>query len=174
MGTRSLNGLISLLLVSLLVGCGWHLRGQGTGASMGGAQVYLSVQGGPELENRVRSELLASQANLVERQENADIALFVLGERQVREIVGVDRNIDANEYELRYRLSYRVENGEGVELLPASQSSSVRSYEYDADNVQASRAREERLSQELRYDAVRLMLLRVQSLLGATAEPEAE
>lgn len=151
-----------LMLALLLTACGWQLRGVGGGAAgLDGAAVY--VAGSPErlLRDAVDEGLSAGGARQVAAPADADLVLRIVGDARERRTLTVDRDIRVREYELRYRLTFELENAEGEPLLERSQVNTVRGFRADRDDPVGTEGREEELLVDLRRDAVRLMLLQV-------------
>ncbi|RLK51341.1 LPS-assembly lipoprotein [Alkalispirillum mobile] len=162
-----------LLLALLLTACGWQLRGVGGGAAgLDGTAVYVDGSPARDLRQALAEGLANSGADEVESLADADLVLRIVGDSRDRRSLAVDRQIQAREYELRYRLEFELENAEGDRLMDRNQITTVRGYRVDRDDPVGTDRREDELLLDLRRDAVRLMLLQVAA--NKDAEPQAE
>ncbi|ABI55755.1 LPS assembly lipoprotein LptE [Alkalilimnicola ehrlichii MLHE-1] len=153
---------MALLLALLLSACGWQLRGVGGGAAgLDGTAVYVAGSPARALQDAVDEGLSVSGARQVDSAEAADLVLRIVGDARERRTLTVDRDIRAREYELRYRLTFELDNADGEHLLARSQVNAVRGFRADRDDPVGTEGREEELLIDLRRDAVRLMLLQV-------------
>lgn len=156
---------VSILLPSLAA-CGWHLRGSGPGAvSLEGVRISVDSRAGrDDLYREVYVSLLAAGAELVDAQEGVPSLVLESESRQRRAISGT-RADEVREYELRYRLSWRLRDGDGEELQ-ADTFEQLREYRRDEQQVLGSEGQEDAIVAEFRRDAAFLLVDRIQALLG--------
>lgn len=152
---------IVVLLSALLAGCGWHLRGVGGGDLSDRAVLVESRLGAGPLTNQALSLLDAYGARVVETRAAAEQVLVILAERYEQRTLVTDENGDALEYELRYYLSFRVEGPEGEVLQSQQTVFTDGAYQADPLDAVGTQARRDRLAEELRFEAVQLMLARL-------------
>jgi len=156
--------LIVCLLVVLLAGCGWQLRGT-VGGGLADVPVQVTSDTGSRLGERVSSELTNLGAQVVPDAAQARLVLEVADANRSRRTVATDDRGFAIEREVTFQLRFRVRPG--GEAPPEATSSPLQTvttrgaYPVDPDNLQASEAEEDALAADLRDDAIRLMLSRV-------------
>ncbi|PWG64106.1 LPS-assembly lipoprotein LptE [Spiribacter halobius] len=157
------RALILLGLSLALTACGWQLRGA-TGGGFEGTVLRLQGDVDTPVLRLAEAELLDLGAQVAAAGAAADAVLVVTGADTRRRTVSVDDRGRAREYELTYRLSFRLEPpdeaAERPRLAPQTVTTSA-AYAVDPLDTQAADARETQLGRELRVDAVRLMLARV-------------
>ncbi|WP_040661909.1 LPS-assembly lipoprotein LptE [Nitrococcus mobilis] len=154
--------LSQLLVVALLVGCGWHLRGSGGGADLEGVMVYvLPEMGEGELANVTTDTLRNYGAQVVGDQPVADWVLVLLGQQTNRRTVSVTSQGQARAYELSYTLHFRVDTAEGEALLDEQTVAPQVVYQADPQNVLGRESQERRLIEQLRRQALDLMMGRL-------------
>jgi LPS-assembly lipoprotein len=153
----------SLLLIVLLTGCGWQLRGAGAG--FGGEAVYVESEvGAGELAFEAARTLSDLGARIVEDPAAADTIVVLVDESVSRTTLAVNERGRATEYELRYSLAFRVEDAGGV-----LGRQTVRTYQaYDANPLDplAEQSERERVLRDLREEAVNTMVARVARIRG--------
>jgi LPS-assembly lipoprotein len=155
-----------LFLALLLGACGWQLRGSG-GNHIEGREVYVELRANAELLARqVERGLTQSGARIVDTKEAAEAILVVLSERVSRRTIAVDRTARAREYELSYRVQFQLETSNGDLLRGPETVSAQGNYRFDREDVAGTESRERDLEEDLRRDAVRLLLARVQAALA--------
>jgi LPS-assembly lipoprotein len=147
----------SLVLVALLVsGCGFHLRGN---IVLPEGMQALSVKAVDPLnplklvlEQKLRSNKLFDA--------DATSSIEILGDELVRETLSVNDRARVSEFELQYRISFRI-NQDQTE--GATQNLEVRR-EYSFDEAQALGAAQEEaiLTEELRGELADMVLARLQ------------
>lgn len=164
--------LLLALLIGLLTGCGWHLRGSGpSAASLEGRRLYVDSEVAGELPATVARGLRLAGAETVPAPEAADAVLALLGEQVQRRAAAVSENARVQEYEIAYRLRFRLVSPGGGLILPEQEVGSSQVYRYDRTNVLGSQSQEAVVTERLRQDAIRLLLPRVQAALQAAATP---
>lgn len=163
-GPVALQRLVACLLVVLLAGCGWQLRGT-VGGGLADVPVQVTGDTGSRLGERVSSELANLGARVVSDAAQARLVVEVADASRSRRTVATGDRGFATEREVTYRLRFRVRPG--GEAPPEATSSPLQTvttrgaYPVDPDNLQASEAEEDALAADLRDDAIRLMLSRV-------------
>ncbi|MFW6380174.1 MAG: LPS assembly lipoprotein LptE [Halorhodospira sp.] len=153
------------LLAAVATGCGWRLRGAPGGASLEGRALQVRDQAGsPELRRAVRRGIEGAGGREVEDLAAADWVLTLHGHGRSRRKGQVGTDGEVVDYELTYTVTYSVASHEGETLLRRQSLEAQRTFAEPAGGADARRAREEELEAELRAEAVRLMMLRLQTL----------
>lgn len=103
--------------------------------------------------------------------DNPDMAIVLVEEREDKRIVAVGSNTLASEYELSAEARYFISDAEGNILAPESTASVLRSYEFNENNV-VSKAEEERIIQrEMRRELAQQIIRRLR-FIGTSSESE--
>ncbi|MQM37548.1 LPS-assembly lipoprotein LptE [wastewater metagenome] len=161
--TRALTVCLAAVIVA---GCGWQLRGAGMEGLSGRAVAVTAPNGLSTLERVVRRELNALGGRMV-AEGAGEQSLELVSENQNRRVLAKDDRGRAEEYELTYRLSYRI-GTPGSDTPPRSMVATTDgTYRADGNDALAEQSRRNRLVESLRVEAVRLMLARL-----AAASPE--
>ncbi|GEM_PF-360469 len=163
---------VALALLVLVTACGWHLRGAGQGALEGQRLAVQSEVGEGELLQLTRQSLRRFGAEVVNADAEAPM-LVLLGNNTRRRTIETDDDGRARAWELTYRLSFMLRpaatsasgDERGAPLIRTRTVRASDTYEAAPRNVQAEQAQRERIRQELRDEALRLMLSQVASAL---------
>jgi LPS-assembly lipoprotein len=150
-----------LLAATLLVAaCGFQLRGV---AELPFESIY--VQAAPksllaqEIMRAVRS---GSSTRVAEKPDTAEVTLQIITERQERQILSLTGGGRVAEYQLRYRVMFRLTDMKKREYIPASEIVLSRDYAYRDDQVLSKESEEALLYRDMRSDAVRQLVRRLQ------------
>jgi LPS-assembly lipoprotein len=102
-----------------------------------------------------------SQPKLVARPEDAQVVLQVLSEIQETQILSLTTAGQVAEYQLRYRVSYRLHDNANKDWIPPNDILLRRDLTYDVQAVLAKADEMALLFQSMREDAVRQMMRRM-------------
>lgn len=150
------------LLVAALTACGWTLRGSG-GASLDGRGVQVVDNAGSSaLRRSVERSVEGAGGRVVDQAREDDLVITLYGEGDSQRTLSVGSDGEVTENEVTYNFQYSVSDARGETVLSRQRMQSSRAY--PKDNPEQARRRRQELVEELREDAVRLMLLRVQIL----------
>lgn len=150
----------ALLLAVLLAGCGFHLRGA-LNLSDEIAPVYLQAGSMQALGREIKSLLQSNRIAMSGSESGANTVLVLLSESRRNRVLSVDSNGRAREYLLSYTASFSVQIGQGK---PRDDSIEVsRSLLFDDNAVLAFANEADMVYSELRRDAARRILLKLQA-----------
>jgi len=144
-----------------LAACGFQLRGV---ATLPFESIY--VQAAPksllaqEVKRAVRS---GSSTRVIEQPDQAEVTLQIITEAQERVILSLTVGGRVAEYELRYRVLFRLTDAKQREHIPASEILLRRDYIYNDSQVLASESEEALLYRDMRSDAVQQLVRRLQA-----------
>ncbi|VAX11881.1 hypothetical protein MNBD_GAMMA24-2326 [hydrothermal vent metagenome] len=144
-----------------LQSCGFHLRGL---VEMPPELKSIYIEGGlpnSQMREILRQKLIGSQVNVLERPEKSGAVLRILKDKITRRIASVNTLGQPNEYELKYSLSYQLEDGRGRALLVPREISLLRTYRYDPDNILSVEEEAQRIKLEMARSAVNQMLRQI-------------
>lgn len=143
------QALLLVLLLLLLSGCGFQLRGLYDIPESLSQVALLSSSSDTQLERTLGKAL---EANGVQISSQAVYRIELLDQRFQRRTLSLDSSARASEYELRGDVTFRVTNQQEEELLPARTLISERSYNVDSSNITASDSQEPVLRQQIHQD----------------------
>jgi len=161
-------------MIAVATACGWQLRGSGQGDIEGEPLIVASELGEGAVVQLTRQSLRRLGARVVEAGDAAP-TLRLTSENTSRRTIATDDDGRASAWELAYRLSFSLRpasdassDGEQTPPPPLLRERTVRaSQTYDAapQDALAEEAQRERLIEELREEAVRLMISQVATAL---------
>lgn len=153
------RGFVVLLSLLLISACGWRLRG--SMALPPGIDV-IYVQGDSELIIEPMKELLrANRVRVADGLSGAQLLIDIQRYDEQRRVVSVGANTRVSEYELIADAVFTVSDAQGGELLPASEATLIRAYQYDQDNILAMEAEERLIREEMRRELARQIIGRL-------------
>ena len=158
----------ALLLLVLVVGCGFRLRGL---AELPPAleTVYIQTEEGLGPRNRLARTLTrvleGSGATLVPRDQ-AGAVIHILGEGLNRRVVAVGNDGNAREYDLTYGVRYSVILADGTVLIPPQEMTVSRSLFYGEDQVLGREQGEALALGDMVTELARSILRRVRAETG--------
>ena len=150
---------------SLLVSCGFHLRGTGNVDIPSSLSVLQVRVEGSLLENNpllvAIKNALRTQTN-IQIQESGEVPKLILyGEQSDSQVLSLTSAGKVEEYLLKYEVSFRLMDKEG-KLLSMPQTVKVqRDHQFDRLNVLAKEREEQELRREMQRDAVQQILRRL-------------
>ena len=153
--------ILLLALILTLGACGFQLRGavqlpfQTLYVDGGGSQV------GPDLQRGLR---YGSNVKIVNSLGEAQAVLQVLAESREKRILSLNAGGRVSEFLLFYRLTFRVHDGKGKELMPAQQIELKRDFSYSDTQVLAKEQEEILLYKDMQNDAVQQVIRRLGAL----------
>jgi len=155
--------LLFLSFVSLLVSCGFHLRGDPTvPAEL--ARTYIATDDRYSLFYRTfRRQLENAGAELVESPVDATAEFTILADDTGQRVLSVSARNVPTEFEVYYTVYYTVRSGEKA-LLEPQLHTLTRDYTYDETQVLGKAREEELLRKAIVEDLVRLVLIQVSSI----------
>ncbi|MCW5625147.1 MAG: hypothetical protein KIT73_10575, partial [Burkholderiales bacterium] len=151
---------------AVLSGCGFQLRGR---ADLPFETLYVEgMDYSPFTAQLKRAVESGSNARLSERPEEAQAILQLLGEAQDRAILTVSGGGRVREFQLRYRVAFRLHDGKGREWLPPDEVVLRRDLTFDDTATLAKEAEAVLLFKDMQTDAVAQVLRRIQAVRAST------
>jgi LPS-assembly lipoprotein len=160
---RVATGCAVLALAIALSACGFKLRGQQT-FPFETISVPLTTPLGIELQRNI--EAASTQTKLVPSVTDADAVLSILTEQQEKWILSLNTQGRVQEYQLRYRVVFRVASAKGGDYIPPTSVVLTRDITYN-QQVLAKETEEAQLYREMRSDMVQQIMRRL-----AVAKPQ--
>lgn len=156
----------TFLVAMALSACGFQLRGQ---AAIPFQTVHVEAPGfsafANDLERAIRS---GGKTRIVASRDQAEAVVQIVGESQEKHILSLSSGGRVREFELRYRIAYRLTDRAGVDLALPGEIVLRRDMTYDDTLVLAKESEELLLFRDMKTDAVRQMLRRLSVAKPAT------
>jgi LPS-assembly lipoprotein len=152
-----------LLAVMLIVGCGFHLRGQADLSPELAKTHIVGVSPYSEFAANLRQQLRANGVQIVDAEQSTStlrITRNVGGKR----VLSVDQNGKVLEFELYSVISFEVRGQNKTILLKNQTISLSRSFLFDVNDVLGKAEEEALLREDLQEDVVRLIIYRLQAI----------
>jgi LPS-assembly lipoprotein len=155
------SSFVIMLTAALLSACGFQLRGV---ADLPFSSLY--VQAAPtsnlaqQLKRAVRS---GSNTRIVDTPGEAEAILQITRELQEKQILSLSGGGRVSEYELRYRVTFRLTDGRNREHIPASEIVLKRDFSFSDDQALSKESEEQLLYRDMRNDAVQQLVRRLQA-----------
>jgi LPS-assembly lipoprotein len=147
---------------AVLGGCGFSLRGAQT-LPVETLFLALPVNSplGAEITRVVRS---STNARVVANRKEAQAIFELLGESREREVLSVNAQGRAREYQLRLLSSFRVVDPNGIELIAPTTLTARRDISFNESELLAKESEEALLYRDMQSDLVRQMVTRLQGM----------
>jgi LPS-assembly lipoprotein len=145
-----------------LGGCGFQLRGA---QKLPVDTLFLALPVnsglGAEISRVVRS---STNARVVADRKQAQAIFELLGESREREVLSVNAQGRAREYQLRLRSTFRVVDPNGIELIAPTTLTARRDISFNESELLAKESEEAMLYRDMQSDLVRQMVTRLQGI----------
>jgi LPS-assembly lipoprotein len=155
------RGFVLLAAALLLAACGFQLRGT---ATLPFNSLYVQAAPTSLLATQLkRTVLVGTGTRIAERPEQAEVILQITNELQEKQILSLSGGGRVSEFELRYRVSYRLTDAKNREHIPANEIVLRRDFSYTDDQALAKQSEEALLFRDMRDDAVSQLVRRLQA-----------
>ena len=161
---RTFKLFIPLVAAALLLsGCGFKLRGA---LDLPEDIRTVQVMAPPELRNDILTLLESGGVGVSTNGGGADARITVTSERFSRRVLSVDPTTGKErEFELAYTLDFGVTDRGGRAVIENGKVNLLRDYVFDPEAVIGAGREEELLREEMRRDAVRQLMRRIEAAL---------
>lgn len=153
----ALRAALIVALCAALAACGFKLRGQQT-FPFETISVPLNTPLGFELKRNIAAA--SEQTKLVDNVADADAVLSILSEAQEKVILSLNTQGRVREFQLRYRVVYRVSSPKGLDFIAPTSVLLTRDITFN-DQVLAKETEEAQLYREMRSDLVQQIVRRL-------------
>ena len=155
------SSFILLAAAMLLASCGFQLRGT---APLPFTSIYVQAPTTSQLAVQIKRAVRASSGTRVaETPGEAEVILQIMNELHERQILSLTGGGRVSEYQLRYRVAFRLTDAKNREHIPASELVLKRDYSFNDEQALAKEAEENLLYRDMRNDAVQQLVRRLQS-----------
>jgi len=152
-----LRRLLAAALVLTLAACGFQLRGQ---TSLPFATLY--VPGATPLAVELKRNIASgTQTKLVDAPDKAQAQLIMSGEQREKVILSLNSAGRVREFQLRYKIAFRVIDTKGREYLPLNEIALTRDISFNDSQVLAKETEETLLYRDMQSDMVQQVLRRL-------------
>ena len=154
---------LTLVLALLLAACGFQLRGT---ADLPFDTLYMpSTAGGIALDLK-RNIQSGTRTKVVDDPKQAQAVLEFVQELREKSILSLASTGRVREYQLRYRVGFRVHDGKGGEFLPQNTIELTRDVTFNDAVVLAKQEEDQLLYRDMQFDMVQQIMRRL-----AAAQP---
>ncbi len=166
-----MKNILNLLLVTccvLLTACGFQLRGQ---AMLPFETLFISAPAGHPIGTDLKRLIKAgTKTQIVSKAKDAQATLEIISVTNDKEIMSVSGGGRVREFELRYRVSYRLIDSKGVELIPVNEIALRRIIPFTDAQVVAKEGEEAMLVREMQGDSAAQIVRRMEAVKTASAQ----
>ncbi|OGA39685.1 MAG: hypothetical protein A3G28_07000 [Betaproteobacteria bacterium RIFCSPLOWO2_12_FULL_68_19] len=149
---------ILLVALVLLAGCGFKLRGA---ADVPFQTLYIPGAGGGIALDLKRSIQAGTDARVVDDPKQADALLEFTEESRQKDILSLTGTGRVREFQLRYRVGFRVHDGQGRQYVAPSVIQLTRDVTFNDAEVLAKEAEEQLLFRDMQADMVQQIMRRL-------------
>jgi len=158
---------LSLLLLSLLSGCGFHLRGSPGAATSRLHSVYIRSAYSGTILAEIRAQLQQAGVELSPGPEQAQLVLALEGENYQRSVLSVSpRTGKVEEYQLTLEVYMSVADTDGTVVLGSTRVAAARDYAFDQDSVLGEFTEENTLREDLSRRVATRIIRRLDAAAG--------
>ena len=145
------------------LGCGFHLAGSGDFSSSFDNTSVQSAASSRELVRLIEKNLKSNQINVV-GIDQATALINVLRDETEKVVLTLDSDGKAREYELSLNVIFNVKRPDNSYLLREQSVSLNRDFVFDKRNLLGANEEEQQLFSEMRSDAAKLIVYRLQTI----------
>ena len=157
---------LALALSLFAAGCGFQLRGT---ADLPFDKLYMPPANSPGIALDLRRNIQSgTHTQVVDDAKTADAVLEFAQELREKVILSLASTGRVSEYQLRYRVAFRVHDGKGGDYVPQSLIQLTRDVTFNDSEILAKEAEEQLLFRDMQSDMVQQIMRR----LAAAQKPK--
>lgn len=162
--------LLALIIAAVVTGCGFHLRGVGSG-NLPYKTMYIALPDTAEVNIWLQRYIKASgSTQIVEDAKAADAIFQQLGDSRLKTILSVNAQGRVREYRLQLTYTFRVVNQKGQVLVPSNEVALTRDISFDDSNILAKDLEEGLLWRDMNNDLVNQIMRRLSIIKPKTPD----
>ncbi len=150
---------LAVAFALLLAGCGFQMRGA---ANLPFDTLFMSAGGGIALDIK-RNIQAGSRTTIVDDPKKAEAVLEFTQEIREKAILSLAATGRVREYQLRYRVAFRVHDGKGSEFLPTNTVLLTRDITFNDSDVLSKEVEEGLLYRDMQFDMVQQIMRRLEA-----------
>jgi LPS-assembly lipoprotein len=147
-----------VVLLVTLAGCGFRLRGT---ADVPFQTLYVPNSDSGIALDLKRNVQAGTQAKVVDDAKQAEAVLVFSEEFREKNILSLTSQGRVREFQLRYRVGFRVHDGKGGEFIPQTSIALTRDITFNDTDVLAKEAEEQLLFRDMQSDMVQQIMRRL-------------
>ena len=152
---------LTLVLALLLSGCGFQLRGT---ADLPFKTIYLPPASQPGVALDLRRNIQAgTRTTVVDDPKNAEAVIEFTQESRNKVILSLTGGGRVSEFELQYRVSFRVHDNKGGEFVPPSTVFLKRAVTFSDTDVLAKEREDQLIYRSMESDMVQEIMRRLEA-----------
>jgi LPS-assembly lipoprotein len=152
---------LAVATLTLLAGCGFQLRGT---ASLPYETLHVTAPKSSAFAIELRRAVSAgTRTRIVDDAKAAQATLHLVTEVREKIILSLSGGGRVREYQLRYRMAYRLVDKDNKELRPTTQIALHRDLSYSDADTLSKESEEALLYRDMQSDAVNQLLRHLQS-----------
>ena len=160
--------ILLVVFCSVLSACGFQLRGQ---ASLPFETIYISFPVGHPIGTDLKRLIKAgTNTRVVDKAKGAQTTLEIISVVNDKQIMSVSGGGRVREFELRYRVSFRLSDAKGVDLIPTNEIALRRILPFTDAQVVAKEGEEAMLVKEMQNDSAQQILRRLEAVKMAATK----
>jgi len=153
--------LLALIIAAALTGCGFHLRGAGSG-NLPYKAMYIALPDTADVNIWLTRYIKASgSTQIVEDPKLADAVFQQLSDNRLKSILSVNAQGRVREYRLQLTYTFRIVNQKGQVLVPSNEVALTRDISFDDSNILAKELEENLLWRDMNNDLVNQIMRRL-------------
>ncbi len=154
-----MRALISVVLALSLAACGFQLRGS---QPLSFTSMHFAVADSSVIGAGLKRHVSAlGSTQIVDTPQEAQAIFTIIGEAKEKQILSISGKGQVREFQLRYRLAFRVYDLKGQEFIPPSEIVLVRTISFSDEYVLAKEREEELLYRDMEGDMVQQLMRRL-------------
>lgn len=155
-----MKALTALLCALLLAGCGFQLRGA---ATLPYESLYVQAPVGSQFAVQFRRVITAGGGTrVVDNPKDAAATLILVNELREKSILSLSGAGRVSEFQLRYRMSYRLIDKGAAEIIPMTEIVLIRDFSFSDTATLSKESEEALLFRDMQNDAVQQLVRRLQ------------
>ena len=166
---------LSILVCSFLVGCGWHLRSAGTAQILGNIeQVFVSGDESSLLYRSIIKSLRLSNVGIADTSATAGVIITLINERSESRTATVSSSARVSELQIIELVDIIISTGDGEVLLPKTTLRIEKFFIYNEDNVSTNNEENEMLKREMIRKLAKNIIRRLNATIKMMGQNEPE
>lgn len=161
---RSLRGAAIAVLLAVVAGCGFHLRGAGQALALKG--LYVEGNASDQFIHELSDSLERAGATVVGQRSDARYIVNLKGEQTNKSVLTVSPTGQVLEYELHYAVTFEAMDKTGRRLIPPKRVSAVRDVTFNPSAALGKANEERQLYAHLHLEVINQIITRLRTKLS--------